>query len=88
METSEVLSRMINVARKALLLHRAMAGSGYSGTPYFDLYAETADAICILIGDTDEDFVETETYQALNDDTLTSAQRTEKLLHVYLRHAA
>ena len=88
MEISEVLSRMIAVARKALLLHRTIAVNGYSITPYFDLYAETADAICILIGDTEDDFVETETFQALNDDSLTDVQRAEKLMCVFRRHAA
>lgn len=88
MEICKVLSRLISIARKALLLHRAIAGTGYAGTPYFDLYAETADAICILIGDKKDDYVETETFQALNDDNLSEALRLEKLMKVYGENAA
>lgn len=88
MEISKVLQRMIAVARKALLLHRAFAEHGYSATPHFDLYAETADAICILIGDAADDFTETETFLVLNNDSLTDDQRIEKLMCVFKRCAA
>lgn len=83
MDIERVLSRLVRIARRSFKADVALARSGFVLTPFFNLYGEAAEAICILIGDEQDDFRDTVIARLMENKEITDEGCIAELMNFY-----
>lgn len=83
MNSKLVMEKLVAAASEANNLDRKMSEAGYTGTPYWFIFGNIAEAIFAFVNEKADDFNDSVTCRVFRNDSLTDPERVRILMTAY-----